>query len=280
MQKRLQPKSFTVQQAFDISPNMRRVILTGEDIRHLPADSAGQYVKLLFTSAGSTDLSTLSEGQKPVLRTFTISEFDPEQGTLALDFVKHHHKDKSQRKDEHQHKGEITPEQGGYACHWAMHTQPGEQISLGGPNTIQGLADDSDWVLIIGDMTALPSIQLKTARLAADSQGYVVLALSSEQDLPALQLPSGVELITVVDGERSGTALAEKVTQLRWPDGKPAIWCACEFSTMRAIRQHISQQDQFDRKTCYISSYWKHGVTEDGHKVIKREDQDSYHGET
>ncbi|NAW63849.1 siderophore-interacting protein [Photobacterium halotolerans] len=266
MQKRLQAKSFTVQQAFDISPNMRRVILTGEDIRHLPANSAGQYVKLLFTPAGSTDLSTLSEGQKPVLRTFTISEFDAEQGTLSLDFVKH------------QHKGDISPEQGGYACHWAMHTQPGEQISLGGPNTIQGLADGSDWVLIIGDMTALPSIQLKTTHLAANSQGYVVLALSSKQDLPALQLPAGVELITVIDGEHPGNALADKVAELRWPDGKPAIWCACEFSTMRAIRQHISQQDQFDRKACYISSYWKHGVTEDGHKVIKRDDQDSYNG--
>ncbi|WP_027250695.1 siderophore-interacting protein [Photobacterium halotolerans] len=272
MQKRLQAKSFTVQQAFDISPNMRRVILTGKDIHHLPADSAGQYVKLLFTPAGSTDLSTLSEGQKPVLRTFTISEFDPEQGTLSLDFVKHHHKDKSQ------HRGEITPEQGGYACHWAMHTQPGEQISLGGPNTIQGLADDSDWVLIIGDMTALPSIQLKTARLAANSQGYVVLALGSEQDLPALQLPAGVDLITVIEGEHSGNALAEKVAALHWLEGKPAIWCACEFNNMRAIRQHISQQNQFDRKACYISSYWKLGVTEDGHKVIKRDDQDSYHG--
>lgn len=272
MQKRLQPKTFTVQQAFDISPNMRRVILTGEDIRLLPADSAGQYVKLLFTPAGSTDLSTLPEGQKPVLRTFTISEFDAEQGNLSLDFVKHQHKGKSQHKDE------LNPEQGGYACHWAMHAQPGEQISLGGPNTIQGLAEDSDWVLIIGDMTALPSIQLKTARLAADCRGYVVLALSCEQDLPALQLPAGVDLITVMEGEHSGNALAEKVTQLRWLEGSPAIWCACEFSNMRAIRQHISRQDQFDRKSCYISSYWKHGVTEDGHKVIKRDDQDSYHG--
>ncbi|UIP30430.1 siderophore-interacting protein [Photobacterium sp. TLY01] len=272
MQKRLQPKTFTVQQAFDITPNMRRVILTGEDIRLLPTDSAGQYVKLLFTPAGSTDLSTLSDGQKPVLRTFTISEFDAEQGTLSLDFVKH------QYQGEHQHKDEITPEQGGYACHWAMHTQPGEQISLGGPNTIQGLAEDCDWVLIIGDMTALPSIQLKTDRLAANSQGYVVLALGSAQDLPALQLPEGVELITVIEGEHAGNALAEKVAALHWLEGKPAIWCACEFNNMRAIRQHISQQEQFDRKTCYISSYWKHGVTEDGHKVIKRDDQDSYHG--
>ncbi|QUJ69779.1 siderophore-interacting protein (plasmid) [Photobacterium sp. GJ3] len=264
MQKRLQPKTFTVQQTFNLSPAMRRIVLTGEAVRQLPADSAGQYVKLLFTPDGSTDLSGLADDQRPVLRTYTISEFDAGNGTLAIDFVKHHHA------------GEVNPETGGYASHWAMHASVGDTISLGGPNTIQGLSDGCDWVLLIGDMTALPSIQLKLARFAADARGYVVLDLHSNADLPDLKLPAGITLI--VRTSESTASLSERVSALTWLSGTPAIWCACEFSQMRAIRQHLNQQPDFDRKTCYISSYWKEGVTEDGHKVLKRDDQESYAG--
>ncbi|UTM59513.1 siderophore-interacting protein [Photobacterium sp. CCB-ST2H9] len=266
MQKRLQPKTFTVSETFDISPNMRRIVLTGEDIRHLPADSAGQYVKLLFTPEGSTDLNTLTEGQRPVMRTYTISEFDTVQGRFSIDFVKHHHGDT------------VDQMQGGYASHWAIQAQAGDQISIGGPNSIQGLTEDYDWVFIIGDMTALPSVQLKAASLPADARGYVVLDLHSDADLPALKLPAGVELILRTGDLQTAPSLAERVASLPWLTGKPAIWCACEFSNMRAIRQHLSQQPEFDRKSCYISSYWKAGVTEDGHKVIKRDDQENYDG--
>jgi NADPH-dependent ferric siderophore reductase len=44
---------------------------------------------------------------------------------------------------------------------------------------------------------------------------------------------------------------------------------------MRALRQYFRNEKEVDRENIYISSYWKKGVSEDGHKVIKREDAES-----
>ncbi len=48
-----------------------------------------------------------------------------------------------------------------------------------------------------------------------------------------------------------------------------------EFDSMRALRQYFRNEKEVDRENIYISSYWKQGVSEDGHKVIKREDAES-----
>ncbi|MGO2457267.1 MAG: siderophore-interacting protein, partial [Vibrio casei] len=44
---------------------------------------------------------------------------------------------------------------------------------------------------------------------------------------------------------------------------------------MKAIRTYFNDNDAIQRSKSYFSSYWKQGVTEDGHKIIKREDADS-----
>ncbi|NVJ56308.1 MAG: siderophore-interacting protein, partial [Vibrionaceae bacterium] len=37
-------------------------------------------------------------------------------------------------------------------------------------------------------------------------------------------------------------------------------------------RQYLRNDKQVKRENIYISSYWKQGVSEDGHKVIKQQD--------
>jgi NADPH-dependent ferric siderophore reductase len=44
---------------------------------------------------------------------------------------------------------------------------------------------------------------------------------------------------------------------------------------MRALRQYFRNDRDVEREFIYISSYWKNGVTEEGHKVIKREDAEN-----
>jgi NADPH-dependent ferric siderophore reductase len=41
---------------------------------------------------------------------------------------------------------------------------------------------------------------------------------------------------------------------------------------MRALRQYFRNEKQVKRENIYISSYWKLGVSEDGHKTIKQQD--------
>jgi len=46
---------------------------------------------------------------------------------------------------------------------------------------------------------------------------------------------------------------------------------ACEFNSMRALRQHFKQKE-VAKSHLYISSYWKLDSSEDEHKVVKRQD--------
>jgi NADPH-dependent ferric siderophore reductase len=41
---------------------------------------------------------------------------------------------------------------------------------------------------------------------------------------------------------------------------------------MRALRQYFRNEKEVERGNIYISSYWKKGVSEEGHKVIKQQD--------
>lgn len=264
MKPNRKPKLATVVNIFELSANMQRVILQGEDFKSLQATDLGGYIKLMFHPEGHTDISILGEGERPVMRTYTISELDLDKGQISVDFVKHE-ADKT-------HKA-VNKEQGGYAIHWAMNAKVGDTISIGGPGNSQIIDLNAKQVFMVADMTAIPAITEKLNKLEKNAVGHVVVQLTSPQDNPNWNLPASMQLHTVVGHQPS--QLSDAVTQLSIDSQDVAIWCACEFTAMKAIRSHFNQHDAILREKSYFSSYWKQGVTEDGHKVIKKEDAES-----
>lgn len=59
-------RELSVLRKFDLTPNMLRVILTGDDLKDFPEGQESGYVKLLFVSGED----------KPIMRTYTIRQFD------------------------------------------------------------------------------------------------------------------------------------------------------------------------------------------------------------
>ena len=257
-------KLATVVNTFEISANMQRVTLQGEEFKSLQATDLGGYIKLMFHPEGHTDISSLGESERPVMRTYTISELDLDKGQISVDFVKHE-ADKNCKA--------VSIKQGGYAIHWAMNAKVGDTISIGGPGNSQIIDLNAKQVFMVADMTAIPAITEKLSKLAANAVGHVIVQLSSLEDNPNWHLPAGMQLHTVIG--HSPSLLSDAVTQLLIENQDVAIWCACEFTAMKAIRTHFNQHDAIQREKSYFSSYWKQGVTEDGHKVIKREDAES-----
>ncbi|MGF1688993.1 siderophore-interacting protein [Photobacterium japonica] len=256
-------KTLTVLSNDCITPNMQRVVFGGEDVARFPADCAGHYVKLLFSPEGETSTDALLASAKPVMRTLTISERDMEQGTLSVDFVRH---------------AELAtpfdPSQGGYAAYFAVNAKAGDTLCFAGPQPIQSYMTEADWYLLVADMTSLTAVMAKAATLPADAKGYVVVNVTTRADVQAMALPEGVTLIVHAQDE-STQSLVEVVAELAWLSGKVAVWCACEFSAMKAIRGYVNGEREVPRTDCYISSYWKQGVTEEGHKVLKHEDNEA-----
>ncbi len=246
------PKQLTVIKSEIISPNMQRIVLQGDALADFPHDCEGYYIKLLFNTIGGTDLSVIADGERPIMRTYTIRHFSSSQRTIDIDFVRH-----------------ITNDlQCGFAARWAMTVRVGETIHIAGPNTIKDTNADADWFFMVADMTALPALSAKANKLPQDAKGYAVIKVIEPGDIQPIKTPDNVQVIWLT-GEES---LAAKVHSLPWLDGTVSVWAACEFDSMRTIRRYFRNEKEVERENIYISSYWKQGVSEDGHKAIRQQD--------
>ncbi|MGO1616371.1 MAG: siderophore-interacting protein [Oceanisphaera sp.] len=261
-------KRLTVVASYSLSPNMQRVEFSIHDMRYFSPDSAGQYVKLMFTPQGSTDLSLLAPEQKPVLRTYTIRHIDIANKQLTIDFVKHQASASTRLVTDTRTK----QEQGGYGQHFAEHAIAGDTIDIRGPGAIKSINLSADWLLLIADMSSIPALSVVIQTLPVHARGFVVLEVLSMADVPKLDLPTQMVLKVCVRGVAE--SLADAVMQLPRLAGQAAVWCACEFSDMKAIRRYLGQYP-LTEGGCYFSSYWKEGVTEDGHKLLKQQDKES-----
>ena len=255
------PITLTVTQTSTITPNMQRITLSGEGLSKYPTECAGGYIKLLFSPLGTTDLSQLNEGERPTMRTYTIRQYEPVEKWIEVDFVRH-----------------ITTDlQCGFAARWAMNAEVGDTVSVAGPGLIQGLNLESDWFLLVADMTSLPALSAKVKSLPEHAKGHAVIQINSAADKQQLEAPKGIKVTWLIEDETS-ESLSQTVRNTGWLEGQVSVWTACEFESMRELRQYFRNEKEVSKENIYISSYWKLGVTEDGHKVLKQQDAQALAG--
>ncbi|MFK7854820.1 MAG: siderophore-interacting protein [Granulosicoccus sp.] len=250
MAKKRIARQLLVSNVAQLTPNMRRVTLQGEDLANLPEDAEGGYFKLNFPG---------QEPDRPTLRTYTISKHRPELQEIDVDFMLHTSSDGSSS---------------GVAAAWATQTRIGDKMAIFGPAPATYINDQADWFLMAADMTGLPALMANIPKLASDACGYIVIEIMSIEDQQELIIPTGMELIWVVNPEPGSdqSPLNHAIKELEWLEGKVAIWCACEFKTMRKNRQYFREDRSVDKSHVYISSYWKKGLQEEEHKIEKSKD--------
>ena len=248
-----QLRQAVVTQSVRITPTMQRIYLSGDDLLNFPVVKAGAYVKLLFDLNGNP-LQRPTDTDQVAMRTYTVAQFDAAKPELVLDMVVHTDGGKT-----------------GPASAWATSTQPGDIITIAGPGSSKGLSEQYDWVLLAGDMTALPSIRNHLAELPQQTKGYAIIQIEDAKDAVALKKPEGVTVIWEYEHP-----LPVRLAQLAWHEGIPNDWVACEFSDMREIRAWLKGEKAVAHENIYISSYWKKGRSEDQHKIEKRRDNEAF----
>ncbi|GAA5055598.1 siderophore-interacting protein [Erythrobacter westpacificensis] len=251
MASRPAPRTMTVTATRKVTPSMLRVTLGGEGMADYPEGQQGGYVKLR--------LDPLPGKDKPVVRTYTIRA--QRDGEIDVDFVLHETPDGSH----------------GPATDWALAAGPGTVIDLGGPGPAKPLPEDRDFYLIAGDMTALPAISVNLEALPRDAKGVALLEVQDEADRQDIDAPEGVEIRWLVSPQ-PGTRpdlLADALREVPWPQGEVYAWAACEFSSMKQLRAYLRGEHGLGPDSLYISSYWKSGLTEEDHKIAKREDAEA-----
>ncbi|MEM9092719.1 MAG: siderophore-interacting protein [Cyanobacteria bacterium P01_F01_bin.53] len=248
-------RTIIVKESVKITPHMQRVIFTGNDLADFPENYESGYVKLLFTNNGHAIADASQAQEKHLKRTYTVRTFSREDNELGIEFSLHGAKN-------------------GPAARWAELSQPGDKILMGGPGPTKLVKNEVDWFLLAGDMSGLPALCCNLEQLPDHAQGYAVIEVPSEADKQSLKVPTGMDVKWVINnkpGENPG-ALLNTIKSLAWKDGDPYVWVACEFESMKRIRQYMKDSRSVEPENTYISSYWKFDRTEDQHKVDKRID--------
>ncbi len=246
-------RNITVRKIHQLSPNMKRITFTSKDLEDFPENENGGYIKFLFKKK-------TSEKEESLARPYTIRNFRKYNLELDVDFS-YHSGDK------------------GYATEWAYRAKIGDKISISGPGSKQLINKDSNWFFFVGDMTSLPAIGSYLEQLHKNAIGFVVIEITSVDDKIELKKPKHMNLKWIIKSNNKNIDnFLNEVKEVEWLDKKPYIWVACEFTKMKLLRDYFQKEKKICKNEMYISSYWKSGLDQEEHKVVKKEDSLNWGG--
>ncbi len=243
-------RSLAVKSAYNLTPNMRRVTLQGDALSDFPTEVEGGYVKLLFPIANSDET---------IVRTYTVAQQRSQLNEIDIDFMLH---------------GKADQDHSGVAATWSISVEPGDSMTIMGPGSPSLINSEADTFLLAADMTGLPALSASLAHLPAEAQGHAFIEILSADDKQSLVAPKNITIHWIINDNpgADNTPLAHAIMQAERPQGQLAAWVACEFKSMKIIRQYLSKDLQIERSKLYISSYWKKGINEEEHKKVKQAD--------
>ena len=240
-----------VRRVTQVSPHMRRITVGGPELEGFQSPGADDHVKLFFAAPGQKKPTlpvlgpqglAMPEGaEKPASRDYTPRRYDAARGELDIDFVMH---------------GE------GPAASWAARAQPGDFLGVGGPRGTLYVADDFDWYLLAGDASALPAIVRRLEELPAHARAFafIEVADASEEQRFNTQAQVTVTWLHRNGAEAGTTKLLEKaLRELQLPPGDGFTWVAGEATTLKPIREHLTQERGLRKEWVKVTGYWKRG---------------------
>lgn len=214
-----------VARVVDVTPNMRRITLTGDDLAEgemgqgferppFRSDGFDDHVKLVVPPTVGTQEEKRFAWNPEVLaltRDYTVRPYDPEANTFDIDVVRHDH---------------------GLAAAWAFRARPGDRIHFAGPKSCALRNDEAGWHLLAGDETALPAIGRWLEEAPEGTRGHVIVEVPTEADV-------GIEWLVRGDiPAGTGTRLFDAVRRVAVPDLRAYAWVGGEAMTIAPIRRH------------------------------------------
>lgn len=238
-------RHLTVAEKAYVTPRLIRITLTGEDLREFPEKSESANCKLVFEGAAESQ----------TVRTYTIRGYrcDP-RPEVDIDFFIH--------------------DEPGPASTWAKDAQTGSPIGLKGPSGPKLVNDTGDWVLLAGDMSAMPALEANLERLSPETKGIAVFEVISPEDKHAVKAPPGIDIQWVINPHPAtpNTVLVDAVRGLSLPGGTGGVWIAGESHCARELRRYFRDEAGVARSHLYTSGYWQMGLSEDSHQRLKRKE--------
>lgn len=249
----------------DITPGMRRVTFGGEGL--LAHERDGEQVPAIVSDGFDDDMRIIFPdpvtGERPypaslgdgrldwnaevndLFRTYTVRKWSPdagEYGELVVDFARHG---------------------AGLAEDWSSTAVPGGRVYAAGPKNCGSLPVHTDWLLLVGDDTALPAIGRCLEETPAGHRVIAVVEVADradiQHDLAGVACAETLDLHWVVRAE--GGDFTEELLAVAGgggglPSGVPFVWAAGESKRLKTVRRFVKEAG-VPREHVEITGYWR-----------------------
>lgn len=244
----------------DLSPNLRRLVLYSPELAQYPHQYNGAHLKIFLAPSGQNKpqlpqflnhgFSWEDPDNKPIVRTYTLRDYDAQQCTVTIDFVKH---------------GDNGP-----ASAFAEQAQLNDLLGISSPGGPFPMVKSALRYLFVADITALPALEALLADMDQTAKGDVIVLLPQAEDLPAtLQLPAGMNLHEFYGNLMQIPAVLNCVSNLAPMIEDDFAWIAGEASLVMPIRAQLRDKWHLPPKRHYAVPYWHDGRTEENYHTAR-----------
>ena len=149
---------------------------------------------------------------------------------------------------------DVVVHEQGLVTEWAQTDCVGQSVGLSVPKGSFQLPSDARWVVLAGDLTALPAIGRIAETLRESVSG---LPMTIHAEVPDAPLRDYVAAPVKWHHAESGASeLAAIVRDLEWPEGPGYFWMGGESAQMRDIRRHLRHDLGRDTRHYDVMGYW------------------------
>lgn len=184
------------------------------------------------------------EGQRPVVRVYTIRAFDPLRSEVEIDFVIH--------------------EDDSPAMRWLKSARPGTVLPMIGPRQhFIPLPSGDRRAAIFADETAIPAVYATLKAWPSGLRGSAWIETPDRAAFDELPHPDGVDLHLILRpaGVAAGSAQSLLQAAKALPDPHTwTVWAAGERVEMRDLRNHLLKAG-VARADLQVLGYWKKGMS-------------------
>lgn len=249
-------RDLEVRGAYDVTPLMRRLVLTGDQLGAFQRDgyqvesfrteNADDHVKLVLLDPDDPSIAAPVQHDGQVEwtpgslgrgRDYTPRRYDAEARLLELDFGRH---------------------RGGLASEWVERVKPGGRILVAGPSGTTMLPEGIDWFFLVGDESALPAILRRIEELPAGTPVTAVVSVASASEKQAVD-HDNLDITWVCRDTDGPDPLMTVIEAARWRDGQVYAWGGGETGAMRPIRRWFTRDKGVPARYSDISGYWRAG---------------------
>jgi NADPH-dependent ferric siderophore reductase len=247
----LKRRLLTVKRVTSVTPYMKRITLTGDDLEGFVSASYDNHVKVFFPRPGEAEplMPAFSEGRvlvdesaRPIARDYTPRRYDEAAKELDIDFAIH---------------------DAGPATTWATQARPGDKVGIGGPRGSFVVPDDFDWYLLIGDETALPAIGRRLEELRPATRAIVIAEVADAAEEQIFASKASVTINWLHRGQQSAgstTLMEDALRSLKLPVGDGYAFIAAESEVAKRLRRILVDERQHPKVWVKASGYWKGGA--------------------